>query len=412
VTATETGSLQIECVRTLDRLSELAPDWERVQRRCAEKHVLLDYRWVSSWLRAAHEEQQHRILVLHRDREVAGIVPLVLTSGFERFPSRKFQIHTAGDYRYLALKRWSRLVPIRRISFPLSVAIAFRRGHFLFANHDPALYAATVHYLESTAKEWDLAVIEGLPQNSPQEGLLREAVANSRLLSDGRRLDRKTAFAELPDSIDVFLAAKSRHFRKRLKAQCRQASERFPELNLKEHRQGDIADGMDQLLALEELSWKARDERQRVYHIGPEERLGNFYRDVARDFAATDEASVLTMNLGERPIAAIFCVEREGVVAAIITYMDEEYTRQLTAAPMFRRLVELAIERRASEIDFNGNSVLINKWSTGDRLSTRLSFYNQRPYSRLLRAFSVSASRGQRILRSVRTARSGTPEEP
>jgi hypothetical protein len=177
-------------------------------------------------------------------------------------------------------------------------------------------------------------------------------------------------------------------------------------LRLREFRGSEILLGIETLLALEKRSWKAMDARPRTYYIGPDAQLETFHKEVATAFAATDGATVLIMNVGDRSVAGIFCVERDGMLTAIITFRDMEFSRQLTAAPLFRRLVEISIERGLKEIDFNGNTVNIEKWADGARVSSRLFFYNRQPYSRFLRALSRTAHVAYGALSSIR--RQGT----
>jgi hypothetical protein len=284
----------------------------------------------------------------------------------------------------------------------LSLPLGSRRGHFLFVEEDPRFYALTVSYIESIARDWDLLVLEGFRRGSAQESRLLDAMRESGLRSDGRQFDRLTLCADLPDSIDAFIAAKSRHFRKRVRAEIRQAEERVGELTLRQFRGPAIDEGMDRMFALERRSWKAMGTKQRKYRVGPEPRIETFHREVAQAFAATDGAVVLTMDVGDRPVAGIYCLERDRVVMPITTFMDEQFAGRVTTAPLFRHLVESSIRRGASEIDFNGNTVSIAKWAGRTRASSRFYFYNRRPYSRFLRALSQTAHRAHSVLASVR----------
>ena len=404
------GAVQLERIGSLAQLVDFGEEWDSVQRRCAEKYVLLDHRWVCAWLKRFGKDKQLHVLVLRVGGTVVGIVPLIISTGFELFPSRNHHMYTADDYKYTWVPRFVRLMPIRRLSFPLSVPVGNRRSHFLFVEHDPRFYALTVNYMESIARDWDLLVIEGFPSGSPQEELLLRSVATSGLRDDGRRFDRLTLWADLPDSMEAFLAAKSNHFRKRLRAACRQAQDRFGDLRLREFRGSEIDEGMERIFALERRSWKASGTKRRHFRVRPEERLEKFHREVARAFAATDGAVVLTMDVGERPVAGIYCLERDGVVMPINTFMDEEFADRLTTAPMFRRLVEMSIERGLKELDFNGYTENITKWADKTRASSRFYFYNRQPYSRFLRALSQTAHLAHRALAPIRRTQSEAGE--
>ncbi|MEQ8660393.1 MAG: GNAT family N-acetyltransferase, partial [Gammaproteobacteria bacterium] len=329
----------------------------------------------------------------------------------EMFPARTYQVHMADEYRFTRVPRWARPWPIRRLGFALSGALANRRSHFLLRTEDPRFYAAILDYAASIASEWDLMVLEGAPRDSLAAQLLREALAQSSLRDDGRSFCRETVYASLPDSMDAWLATKRRHFRRRLVEQCRQVERRFPDVSVREYRGDDIDAGMAQLLALEERSWKAEQTRTRTFYIGPEPDLQRFHREVARAFAARDDAMVLVMEVEGRAVAAIQCLERDDMLATIVTFMDQDYTRQLNTAPMFRHLVERAIERGVHEIDFCGKTVNAEKWADHTRYSERCFIYNRRPYSRFLRGLSVAANRAYRGVSAWRERRAAASGE-
>jgi hypothetical protein len=410
-TTEQDNALEVERVDSLERLSELKEEWALARQSCPHKHVLMDHRWLCTWLPIFGDDKQPCILVLREQGTIAGIVPLMLSRGYELFPTRKHQVHMAEEFRYTRVPRAARLLPIRRLTFCLSGALANRRSHFLFDEQDPRLYETTLSYLDRMADEWDLMVIEGLPEGSGQQELLLQALQRSRLTTDGRLFVRETLYADLPASMDLYLASKRRHFRRRLVEQCRQAERSLPGLQVREYRGARIDEGMDRLLALERLSWKAHDIRDRKFYIGPEPELQAFHRASARVFAETDEAVVISMEVGERTAAAILCLESEGVSAAIITFMDATLPGRWNTAPMFRRLLESCMERGLCELDFNGNTRNVAKWADSTRRSSRYFLYNGRPYSRFLHGLSVAVRRMNDVVSRFSNARSAASGE-
>src|SRR5688572_15230877 len=189
------STVQVERIDSLARLSTIGDLWDDIQRRCPEKHVLLDHRWVTTWLKIFASDSRICVLVLRRNGAAVGIVPLVITNGYERFPSRNLHVHTAHDYHYTKVSRLGRWAPIRRLSFPLSVAVANRRSHFLFVEDDPRLYATAMQYVMSISQEWDLLALEGFRRGSEQERLVMNAAEAAGLSGDGRQAERVSMFA-------------------------------------------------------------------------------------------------------------------------------------------------------------------------------------------------------------------------
>lgn len=400
--AIQQNAIEVERVGSVEALVRLQSEWEAVQCASSYEHVLLDHRWVRTWFEVFGDDKIPCVLVLREAGTAVGLLPLVLSRGRELFPARRYQVHMADEFRFTRVPSWARLVPIRRLTYPLSGALANRRGHFLFDREDPTLYARAIAAIEALESEWDLAVLEGFPAGSTAEGMLNDAIAGSGLKTDGRSFTRETLYATLPETMDDYLAGKTRHFRKRLKEEVRRAERRFPDLRVRAFRGADIDAGMDHLLDLETRSWKMKRDRARTFYIGPEPKLQAFHRKVARAFAEHDEAVVYIEFVGGRAVAGIQCLGRRGRLATIVTFMDTEYSRHLSTAPMYRRLVADAIELGYREIDFCGNTANLSKWADGVRRSGRVFLYNRRPHSQFLRTLSVTANRAHRGLSTLR----------
>ena len=119
-TTRDRSAIDVERVRTLERLAEIGDDWDALQRRCSERHVMLDHRWISTWLSIFGRDKEPCILMLRRNGELLGIAPLVISRGRELFPTRKHQVHMAEEFRFTRVPAMLRLWPIRRLSFVLS----------------------------------------------------------------------------------------------------------------------------------------------------------------------------------------------------------------------------------------------------------------------------------------------------
>jgi len=125
------ASIEIEVVDCLDALLGIREEWDDVQDACVHKHVFLDHRFITAWWRHAGRGKAMHTLVLRRGGVVEGIMPLALSRGWEAFPTREKNVRIAEDFQHLPSMRWRRVVPMRRLSFPLSLPSSNIRAHFL-----------------------------------------------------------------------------------------------------------------------------------------------------------------------------------------------------------------------------------------------------------------------------------------
>jgi hypothetical protein len=396
------AGIEIQVIDRLDDLLNIRDEWNAVQDACEHKHVFLDHRFTTAWWQHVGHGKAMRTLVLRRDGAVEGIVPLVLSRGWEAFPTSEKNVRIAEDFQHLPSTRWRRFVPIRRLSFPLSFPSSNLRSHLLLRRPDAAQAAAVLSYCQSICGEWDVLSLDGIPEGSEQETLLCEAAPRAGLQRGRSRQSRALLHASLPASMELFLAQRSRNFRSGFRRAQRQSVERtanLGELRIREFRGDAIDEGMAMLLALEHQSWKASEARRRDLYVTLSDDYRAFHRSVAAAFAASDEAQVLVTEVGGRPANALYSIERQGVITCVLTYQAEALAALVSVAPLWGRFFEIAIARGLREVHFNGNSSYLARYANGEGRFSRLVFYNSGMYSRLLRTVADGAHALSRLTR-------------
>ena len=384
----------IEVIDCLDDLSRIRDEWNAVQDACDHKHVFLDHRFISAWWRHLGRGKSMHTLVLRRGGSVEGIVPLALSRGWEAFPTTEKNIRIAEDFHYIPSMRWRRVVPIRRLTFPLSFPSSNLRAHFLMRAPDREQIEAVLSYCREIRKHWDLLSLDGIPEGSEQEALISEAAPRFDLQRGKSRHSRTLLRAALPPTMEAFLKERSHNFRSGLKRALRQSIDKTAALGdfqIREFRGASMNEGMARLFDLELQSWKTRTTRKRELHMVLNDEHRSFYRDVATAFAASDAAQVLVTEIGGRPANALFSLERQGMITCVLTYQAEEFSRLVTVAPLWSRFFEIAINRGLREVDFNGNSAYLARYANQEARFSRLTFYNGAFYSSLLRGTADAA---------------------
>jgi hypothetical protein len=389
------AGIEIQVIDRLDDLLNIRDEWNAVQDACEHKHVFLDHRFTTAWWEYVGRGKTMHTLVLRRGGLVQGIVPLVLSRGWEAFPTTEKNVRIAEDFQYLPSTRWRRFVPIRRLSFPLSFPSCNLRAHLIVRQPEPQVAAAVLSYCHSIRDQWDLLSLDGIPEGSAQETVLREEAPRAGLQRGRSRHSRALLHASLPASMDAFLAQRSRNFRSGFRRAQRQSIERTAELGefrIREFRGESIDDGITTLLDLEHQSWKATGTRKRDLYVTLSDEYRGFHRSVAKAFAASDDAQVLVTEIGGRPANALYSLERQGIITCVLTYQAEALAALVPVAPLWGRFFEIAIARGLREVHFNGNSSYLARYANGEARFSRLVFYNTGLYSRLLRTAADGAN--------------------
>lgn len=396
------AGVEVQILDRLDDLPRLEAAWREVQDACEHKHVCLDQRFIAAWWRHAGHGKSMHTLALRRGNAVVGIVPLALSRGWEAFPTSEKNVRIADDFQYLPSLRWRRVVPIRRLSFPLSFPSTNLRAHFLLRQADTSQIEAVLDYCRSIRDRWDVLAFDGIPSGSTQEAMLCDAAGDFGLRRGKSRRERTLLRATLPDSMDAFLSERSRNFRSSYRRALRQSIERtsgLGQFQIREFRRDSIDQGMERLLALERRSWKAASTRKRTLHVTLNDSYRRFHRDVARAFAASDQAQVLVTEIGGHSINALYSLEREGVVACVLSFQAEDTAQQVSLAPLWGTFFEGAIARGSRVVHFNGNSDHLARMANGQDTFSRVVFYHQGIYSSFLRRMADTAHAVARVAR-------------
>jgi hypothetical protein len=387
--------LDLQVITSVDGLRQLRAEWHDVQDACRHEHALLDHRFVSAWWRHVGAGKEMHTLAVRRAGVTVGVVPLALSRGWEAYPTRGKNVRIAEDFDNLPSMRWRRVLPIRRLTFPLSFLSSNIRGHLLLRRDEAAVVDAVLSYCESIRDRWDLLSLDGIPAGSMQEELLCQGARRLGLSLGRARHSRRFLQASLPASMEMFLGQRSQNFRRSLKRARHQSIERtrdLGEFDIREYRGDAIDEGMTELFELEARSWKAARSRTRELHMSLDDRYRGFHREVAGAFAEQDGAQVLVTEIGGRPANAMYSVQRGRTISCVLTYQAEDLADRASVTPLWERFFELAIERTVRTVDLNGNNDYLSRFATDRREFNRLNFYSRTRYSSLLRLVADAAT--------------------
>jgi CelD/BcsL family acetyltransferase involved in cellulose biosynthesis len=396
-----TQSTTVRRIADLDELEAIGPLWKDLQDQCEHSHVLMDHRWVLAWWRHFGVGKAQHTLVLSTGRTPVGIVPLAITKGFEAYPFRDAYVCCTDDYQHLPALQWQRVVPVRRLTFPVNIISSNARGQLIFPQPDRNLYAALAGYAHRMSSSWDVATLPGLRPWTHEDAMLGATIDTIGLSVGSRRSTRDMLYMDLPSTWSEFLSMRSSNFRSKLRRDSNKLEQTFSGLGpmkISAFRGSDVAPNLDRLFALEAQSWKVSAEKKRRLHLALDDRARSFFREVATRFASSDEADLSILSFGDTDAAAALTLERGGTSLGVILYRSENLGAAVTMTPLFGHLFESCIARGIKRMDFNGYTRSYEKWTKDYHTYTRMVFFNSHPYSRLLRAVDSSVIALSRLI--------------
>lgn len=376
---------------TVATLDAAVPDWDIVQDRCPFHHVLLDHRWIRAWWSAFGEGKELHGLVVRHDGNPVGLAPMIFSQGLEAWPSRDSQLQIAEDHRNLVVPAWRRIVPVRRVTFPLNVPCHNSRSHVLIADDPKGVCAAILDYWHDRQSDWDVMMLDGLPVSSGQREMFQAAALARGLptLPHGRA--RAMYSADLTGGMEAYLARRGSHFRKRHKAQMR-ACEKAGRFELRKFCGSDIGRGLDAMFEIESQTWKARPEADAPVRMPIDDRLRRFFTEVAHAYAAKDDAVIHVMSLDGRPAGCLFGLSRDNVMLSLVVYLRDDMRNILNAAPLWDALIRDATARNMTELDIHGVTAYARKWATREDMYQRLYVFSPHLKGRALWASKALAT--------------------
>jgi CelD/BcsL family acetyltransferase involved in cellulose biosynthesis len=175
-----------------------------------------------------------------------------------------------------------------------------------------------------------------------------------------------TIAADLADGFDAYWEARSRSLRKNMRRYQNRVESAGAPLELRTLESApQVLEGLRRYGLLESAGWKGA----RGTAIHPDNAQGRFYADVLGGFAASGDALVAELLLGERPIASRLCVRSGGMLVILKTTYDETAAEFAPGRLLLLRLLQwVAQERRAGVVEFYTNATEEQRaWATDER---------------------------------------------
>lgn len=336
---------------------DIQHDLAAVDRHRAEWVALFDasrcelsasYEWVRAMCDShVRRGETFHLVVLRRDGEVQGLVPLVA--------SRE---SLAG----LSLVTLSPLMERYRTHSDL-----------LLANADAALVDGFVTALRTLPVRWDLfrmaQVLDANPLLAAVEGAASRAGAPIRL-----RREPPSFFLPLPDTYDAWLSARSSKFRNHLRRMEKKLAATGALRTVAVGPDDDLDAAFTQLLAIEEQSWKHAHGTA----ISAIQRQARFYRDMSGAMQTRGRLHLTFLLRDDTPIAYNLGVVARNQYAYLKTSFVESLKPLGPATVLRARLIASLIDEGVEALDFPAEPYDWEaQWTSEHRPHHSVTLYNR-----------------------------------
>lgn len=289
-------ALSVECVRDGSTLKRLEPDWRLLSSAADGASMFTDWEWAQAWLEVfASPVARLNVLVVREGEEVVGVAPFIIT---------RQSVPGLGPLSFRVLRFVATGEPEADEVATEYPDILTRPGR-----EESVALAVADWLLGQQRSDWDIAWFDNLLETSVTMRWLVPVLEAHGRGAKTRPVGWRYWIA-LPDSWEAYLATLSKSFRNKILT-SRRRLERAANVEVETIRDTTqrIA-GLARLGALHTSRWTSKG-RSGVFSS---ERFERFHRDfVARPFA--QEGPVLWfVRLDGRDLAALYNIERDGVV--------------------------------------------------------------------------------------------------
>jgi hypothetical protein len=367
----ERCAVRVDVVRDSAGLRDLERDWERLWASDPDADIFASFDWFLNWWEHfGHGERPaalvtrdgptpiavpggdwklHACVVRNSGGEALAILPLVLVRG----------VYKGTRCRILS-------TPVNNHA---------PRAGLVASRFDAGVIDVLSESLASSGN-WDVLLLDGLPQRCKRLAALASALAGRGLIP-GSRSEWPHSFFSHSSTWDDFLSSKGQNFRRQLK-RSRRALETLGEVAMERFRGTHAATvGMDLFLAVDRESWKARDGES----LALDDVLRSYYVGLCERFAARGRADVWVMRIAARPAAAYLCLCDRQIIYTLKSSFSEAFVTTSHSSPGILLLGEILRTAQADGnigIDFVCKLPYIDRWATEDRCYEQAVFCRSR----------------------------------
>lgn len=384
--------MELRLVTNTDEFVILAPEWDRLVDRLAQRSVFLTHGWFDAAWQWRKQSAQLYILCCFHGTDLLGVLPLVRERGMGSQADGLLEFLTVPDTQFCDA---------------------------LIADEERvAVSAALADELMRRQGEWDLFRMNYISAQSVARTTLQQALSDRGLRCVDSGASENPSIA-LNGSWDAYYSSRSRRLKKAINLATNRLA-RAGRVELHWLQPGAVqaagVDGLvDQIVQISGRSWKARTGNS-LDNPGPQA----FIRRLAHFAYQRGHLSVWTLTLDGKPIAMEFQIVSYGVVSALRSDFDGQYETLSPGSYLGRHLLEkLFAQGWHSYFMGPGENAYKYRWADGGEPVYSIAVYGRTVRGQMLAAHELvlkpAARRVRNVLlglgRSRRAAKHFSPDE-
>jgi len=317
----EEDALRVEEVTLTSELDRYRQPWRALHSRSADADLFNSFEWLRAWLAAFWGDRPISFRFVWRGSELVGLLPLL--------PDRRGELACRGV-----------LVTAANLQTP--------RLNLLTSGQDAAILRAALRH-EAGRSGRVRFVFQRLADDSEATGALRSAAATTGLRTITRRA-AASPFIRFGGTWSDYLEQRTGKLRHELRRKRRrffaEEGSRWRVLRVPD----EVDEAIRAVMEIERESWKEAEGTS----FDTEAGLADFYRDLARRLADVGMLEIYLLEVGDRPVAHVYCAAYGATLYALKTSYRGDQSRLSPGAVIIGLMLENACAAGYEVVDLLG----------------------------------------------------------
>lgn len=303
---------------------QLRENWDRLCEKCTAKALFLDWQWMHLWWQEYGKglsKARLAIVVFESQGEICGILPLYCSS--EAGPLGRV---TRGGFIGDQIES----------SDYLDVLTTADHADYLIENLD--------RILAEILPAVDVFYFKGVFEDSIVGRAMSKLPENQREIAEFRICPYLT----LPDSLDTFLAGRSKNLRYNIRRRTRKLFDADGAVFEVVQSPEEVSEGVKQIFDLHSL----RAEQKNLDTKFVEDVRYNFHRTISKSLAEKDKIRLFFLNVDGARIASLYCFDDGETLYYFQGGFDPEWSKKSPGMVIMAKVIEYGIEHGRRYFDF------------------------------------------------------------
>ena len=319
----------INKVETLEKLSEIKNDWERLSNSRKEIPILFSYEvfiiYYDTIIKNFNKVKMEIYIIKNENNKIVAIFPFT-------FQKRKY-------FNFLS---------IREMSVKDEYLIGFYNFLIDLEENPELIFQIFFKYLKENRRKWDIIKIYSINED---EKFLKVFKSIIQMNYNIEEREKNTLVINCQREFEDYIKNEldGKDFRE-LKRKCRRLDEQglVKLVELKEPQ--EIEKGLSYFYNIEDSGWKGAEKTslKRSYH-------GEFYQKLALHFVGEDKLRLYFLQVNNEYVAGIYSIVDSGILYLIkIGYLNSFSAYSPSTVLFYRVFEKLFTEKKIIKIDFYG----------------------------------------------------------